>query len=298
MIEVKDVTKRFADKVAVDALSFTVKPGEIMGLIGQNGAGKTTTFRMLLDFIEPNQGNITWNGQVLNNNLRQKIGFLPEERGLYQKLSIEEQVLYFAELHGMNRRDARHDLALWMDKFNVVGRPTDKVQKLSKGNAQKVQLIATLIFHPEFLILDEPFTGMDPVNADIILNEIHELKRSGVTIIFSSHNMSGVETLSDHVTMLRHGQTVLQGETNQIREQYGRTEIYLEAPQTDAELLAIPGVRKVEPELMGRRVFLTDPDVGRQVFALVSANGYVQAFSQQAPSLDQIFKQEVAKGEN
>ena len=184
MLKLENLTKQFGDKIAVDQLDMTVKPGEIMGLIGQNGAGKTTTFRMILDFIKPDSGQITWQGTPITQEIKQKIGFLPEERGLYQKLTIEEQILYFAELHGMKRSEARDELVRWMEKLEVVGKITDKVQTLSKGNAQKVQFMATLIHRPDFLILDEPFTGLDPVNTSLLMSEIKTLKANGAAIIF------------------------------------------------------------------------------------------------------------------
>ena len=203
MLRIENITKQFGDKIAVDNLDMTVEDGSIMGLIGQNGAGKTTTFRMILDFIKSDSGLITWNGKAITQDVKQGIGFLPEERGLYQKMTVEEQILYFAELHGMKRDEARKELVTWMDKLEVVGKITDKVQTLSKGNAQKVQFIATLIHRPNFLILDEPFTGLDPVNTSLLMNEIKTLKENGAAIIFSSHNMSGVELLSDNLTMLK-----------------------------------------------------------------------------------------------
>ena len=212
MLRIERITKQFGDKIAVDSLDMTVEDGSIMGLIGQNGAGKTTTFRMILDFIKSDSGLISWNGKPITQDVKQGIGFLPEERGLYQKMTVEEQILYFAELHGMKRDEARKELVTWMDKLEVVGKITDKVQTLSKGNAQKVQFIATLIHRPNFLILDEPFTGLDPVNTSLLMNEIKTLKDNGAAIIFSSHNMSGVELLSDNLTMLKKGKVVLQGD--------------------------------------------------------------------------------------
>jgi ABC-2 type transport system ATP-binding protein len=298
MFEIKDLTKLFGDNVAVDHLNMQINPGAVMGLSGQNGAGKTTTFRMVLDFIAPTQGSVTWNGDRISEAIKQRIGFLPEERGLYQKWTVEEQVAYFAELHGMKRADAKAALQDWMRRLDVVGKPSDKLQKLSKGNAQKVQLIATVIFRPDFLILDEPFTGLDPVNTEIMMSEIKRLKANGASIIFSSHNMSGVEVLSDNLTMLRQGKTVLQGETQAIRESFGRTEIYLETeqPVADDQLLAVAGVESVVPAGMGRRLHLSNPEAGRAVFDLVSSNGYVPVFAQEAPTLDDIFRREVAEG--
>ncbi|MFZ2026845.1 MAG: ABC transporter ATP-binding protein [Lactococcus raffinolactis] len=295
MLKLETITKKFGDKVAVNQLDMIVKPGEIMGLIGQNGAGKTTTFRMILDFIKPDQGQITWQGVPITQDIKQKIGFLPEERGLYQKLTIEEQILYFAQLHGMKRAEAREDLVRWMDKLEIVGKITDKVQTLSKGNAQKVQFIATLIHRPDFLILDEPFSGLDPVNTSLLMTEIKNLKANGAAIIFSSHNMSGVELLSDQLTMLKKGKVVLQGDIYGIRDGFGRTQIYVESDVSDTDLAAISGVETIEKQGAGRMIHVSDAAVGQDIFTKVTQSGYVQAFVQAPPTLDEIFRKEVAE---
>lgn len=296
LIELTHLTKTFGDKVAVNDLSMTIEPGEVMGLIGQNGAGKTTTFRMILDFIEPTNGTVLWDGQPIDAAKRQKLGFLPEERGLYQKQTIENQILYFAELHGMKRQDAKLALRDWMKRLNVVGKPEDKVQSLSKGNAQKIQLISTVIFEPEFLILDEPFSGLDPVNTELMMQEIKRLKSNGAKILFSSHDMSGVEHLSDRITMLKHGNTVLQGTPVDIRESFGRSEIYLESNVSNDQLMQISGVETIASAGAGRNIHLTDAEAGKEVFSLVAADGYVPVFAQTPPTMDEVFRREVAAG--
>lgn len=272
-----------------------VKPGEVMGLIGQNGAGKTTTFRMILNFISADQGRITWKDGPINQEIKQKIGFLPEERGLYQKMTVEDQILYFAELHGMKRADARLKLQDWMKRLEVVGKPMDKVQTLSKGNAQKIQFIATLIHEPEFLILDEPFTGLDPVNTELLRNEIKRSRDKGAAVIFSNHNMSDVELLSDHLLMLKGGQTILNGTVEDIRASYGRTRVYLESDLSNDELSLISGVESIEKRGSGRSIKISEANVGREIFQKVAKDGYVQAFVQSPPSLDEIFRMEVAE---
>ncbi|SOB47278.1 Na+-efflux ABC transporter (ATP-binding protein) [Lactococcus piscium] len=295
MLRIEHITKQFGDKIAVENLDMIVEDGSIMGLIGQNGAGKTTTFRMILDFIKSDSGLISWNGKPITQDVKQGIGFLPEERGLYQKMTVEEQILYFAELHGMKRDEARKELVTWMDKLEVVGKITDKVQTLSKGNAQKVQFIATLIHRPNFLILDEPFTGLDPVNTSLLMNEIKTLKDNGAAIIFSSHNMSGVELLSDNLTMLKKGKVVLQGDIYGIRNSFGRTQVYVESELADTTLSAIAGVKTIEKQGAGRLIHISDEAVGHDIFKKVSETGYVQAFVQAPPTLDEIFRKEVAE---
>ncbi|MGX7233357.1 ABC transporter ATP-binding protein [Enterococcus italicus] len=294
-LKIEKVRKSFGDKIAVDNLNMLVKPGEVMGLIGQNGAGKTTTFRMILNFISADQGKITWQDGPITQEIKQKIGFLPEERGLYQKMTVEDQILYFAELHGMKRADARIKLQDWMKRLEVVGKPTDKVQTLSKGNAQKIQFIATLIHEPEFLILDEPFTGLDPVNTELLRNEIKQSRDNGAAVIFSNHNMSDVELLSDHLLMLKGGQTILNGTVEAIRASYGRTRIYLESDLPNEELSVITGVESIEKRGSGRSIKISEAEVGREIFQKVSKEGYVQAFVQSPPSLDEIFRMEVAE---
>ncbi|MQQ80063.1 ATP-binding cassette domain-containing protein [Lactococcus lactis] len=294
-LKIDKVRKSFGDKIAVDNLNMVVKPGEVMGLIGQNGAGKTTTFRMILNFISADQGKITWQDGPITQEIKQKIGFLPEERGLYQKMTVEDQILYFAELHGMKRADARIKLQDWMKRLEVVGKPTDKVQTLSKGNAQKIQFIATLIHEPEFLILDEPFTGLDPVNTELLRNEIKRSRDSGAAVIFSNHNMSDVELLSDHLLMLKGGQTILNGTVEAIRASYGRTRIYLESDLPNEELSVITGVESIEKRGSGRSIKISEAEVGREIFQKVAKDGYVQAFVQSPPSLDEIFRMEAAE---
>ena len=294
-LKIDKVRKSFGDKIAVDNLNMVVKPGEVMGLIGQNGAGKTTTFRMIINFISADQGRITWQDGPINQEIKQKIGFLPEERGLYQKMTVEDQILYFAELHGMKRADARLKLQDWMKRLEVVGKPMDKVHTLSKGNAQKIQFIATLIHEPEFLILDEPFTGLDPVNTELLRNEIKRSRDKGAAVIFSNHNMSDVELLSDHLLMLKGGQTILNGTVEDIRASYGRTRVYLESDLSNDELSLISGVESIEKRGSGRSIKISEANVGREIFQKVAKDGYVQAFVQSPPSLDEIFRMEVAE---
>lgn len=294
MIQLTNLNKTFGQNIAVSNMNMTLTEGKVMGLIGQNGAGKTTTFRMLLNFIKPTSGTITWNGQPITQNDKQRIGFLPEERGLYQKRTVEEQILYFAELHGMKRSDARIALKDWMKRLDVVGKVSDKVQSLSKGNAQKVQMIASLIFEPSLLILDEPFSGLDPVNTSLMMDEIIRLRDNGAMIIFSSHDMNNVTKISDDLTMLKRGKTVLQGPVQNIREQFGRTRVYVESSTSSAALKAIDGVASVTPHGVGYDLILSEEEAGHRVFDLVTKNGYIPAFSQQPPTLDDIFRQEVA----
>lgn len=291
MLEVNDLRKTFGSLTAVDDLTFTINPGEIMGLIGQNGAGKTTTFRIILNLLTPDKGDVFWDGKHLTTKTFNKIGYLPEERGLYPKVSVEDQLLYFAQLRGKKKSDIKPLIDQWLERFEVKGKKTDKVKTLSKGNQQKVQLISTLIHQPELIILDEPFSGLDPVNAELLEDGIREAQANGASIIFSSHNMNNVEELCNSLIMLKDGRPVLNGSVREIRQQFGRTKLFLESDLTPEELRAFPGVTRVEKTNDGMdMVFLSKPEDGKVIFDSATKNGYIPTFSQQPPTLEEIFK--------
>lgn len=296
MLQVEHLEKSFGDYRAVADLSFEIQDGSIMGLIGQNGAGKTTTFRLILDFLKPDQGTVLWNGQPISAKEYNLIGYLPEERGLYPKVSIEEQLVFFAELRGKTRKEILPKIDEWMDKFQVKGKKTDKVKSLSKGNQQKVQLIATLIHEPKLVILDEPFSGLDPVNAELLKDGILQLKQQGSCVIFSSHNMDNVEKICDHLIMLNNGQTVLKGKVHDIRESFGRTKLFLDAGLSVAELEAVAGVKQVSTREDGSlELTLSDPKAGEEIFMRATQDGYIPMFNQQPPTLEEIFKMKAGK---
>lgn len=296
MLEVKELTKSFGTFKAVDNVSFSIPDGTILGLIGQNGAGKTTTFRLILDFLTADQGEILWNQQKIGAKEYDLIGYLPEERGLYPKVTIEDQLLYFAELRGKSRKEIAPKIDFWLEKFQVKGKKTDKVKMLSKGNQQKVQLIATLIHEPQLVILDEPFSGLDPVNAGLLKEGIMELKAQGSCVIFSSHNMENVEQICDQLLMLKNGRVVLDGKVHEIRESFGRTKVFLESPLEKEEIAAFEGVRSVvEREGKMLEITLSDADVGKTIFEHATKAGYIPMFSQQPPTLEEIFKQKAGE---
>lgn len=291
MLEVRNLVKTFGDYTAVNNISFDIPDGKILGLIGQNGAGKTTTFRLILDFLTPDSGTVLWNGHQLTDKDYNTIGYLPEERGLYPKVSIQDQLIYFAELRGKTKKEIEPKIDEWMEKFKVKGKKTDKVKALSKGNQQKVQLIATLIHEPKLIILDEPFSGLDPVNAELLKDGIIELKKNGSCVIFSSHNMDNVEKICDHLIMLKNGEMVLDGQVHEIRESFGRTKVFLESPLTVNDVLSIDDVKaaKFRPDQV-LEVTLTDPKAGEEIFARATEYGYISMFNQQPPTLEEIFK--------
>lgn len=297
MLEVSGLTKAFGDMVALNDVSFTIPKGQILGLIGQNGAGKSTTFRLILNFLDQDKGSIMWNGRPITEKDYNIIGYLPEERGLYPKVTIEDQLIYFGRLRGKSKKEIIPLIDFWMDKFEVKGKKTDKVKSLSKGNQQKVQLIATLIHEPELVILDEPFSGLDPVNAELLKTGIIELKEKGSCVIFSSHNMENVEKICDHLVMLRHGEMVLNGTVHSIREAFGRTQLDIETTLSKEHLLSVEGVRSVvEIRQNVYKIQLDSPEVGEVLFnmALEKAD-YLPIFNQQPPTLEEIFKMKVGE---
>lgn len=298
MLTANHLIKTFGELRAVDDVSFEIQPSTIMGIIGQNGSGKTTIFRMILDFLTPEEGGyVNWKGEPIDKQLYNIVGYLPEERGLYEKMTIEQQIVYFAQLRGMKKNEIIVKIDEWMKKFNVVGKRTDKIKTLSKGNQQKVQLIGTLIHEPELVILDEPFSGLDPVNAELLQNGILELKAKGSCIIFSSHNMNNVEEVCDSLIMIDKGKRVLYGTIEDVRESFGRTLLYIETPHwTKERLTRLPGVTKVVEQ--GNHLFtlyLSDANYGEDLFNTISEGRYIRKFSQQPPSLEQIFKMKVGE---
>lgn len=296
MLEAKNLKKSFGDLTAVNDVSFTIKQGEILGMIGQNGAGKTTTFRLILDFLTADSGEVLWNGKPLTKEDYNVIGYLPEERGLYPKVTIEDQLIYFARLRGKTKKEVKPLIDMWMEKFQVKGKKTDKVKALSKGNQQKVQLIATLLHDPKLVILDEPFSGLDPVNAGLLEAGIKELKDRGACVIFSSHNMNNVEEICDHLLMLRDGSAVLKGTVKEIREQFGRTKLFLETTMSQQELSELPGVKNIQLSKDGvYMIDLEDASYGESIFNTVTQNGYIPTFSQQPPTLEEIFKKKAGE---
>ncbi|RAN54310.1 ABC transporter ATP-binding protein [Dolosigranulum pigrum] len=298
MLEVSNLRKSFGETVAVDGLSFTIEPGEIMGLIGQNGAGKTTTFRLILNLLVANAGQTLWNGESIGEGLLDNIGYLPEERGLDEKLTVEQQLLYLGQLNGMTKREVTESIDTWMERFQVKGDRKDKISSLSKGNQQKVQLIATLMHEPDLIILDEPFSGLDPVNAELLEDGIRHAAKRGASIIFSSHNMANVESLCQSVVMLKNGRQVLGGTIDEVKSLFDRLKIYLEAPIATAELEAISGVQSVEQlDARHRLIHIEQEAVGRDVFEAAHQSGTVYQFNQQAPTLEEIFKERAVESD-
>jgi len=215
-LSVSNISKSFSKVKAVDDLSFEVSPGTIYALLGPNGAGKTTTVRMILDIIRPDTGSVSFNNQNDGKCDPAKIGYLPEERGMYPDKSAMDSLIYLGMLRGMKKHDAKQQAHKWLDRFELTNREHDKLQSLSKGNQQKVQLISSIMHRPDFAILDEPFSGFDPINQEKLIEVIHELSNEGMTIVLSAHQMDLVERLADEILLLSHGTAVLQGNMQDV----------------------------------------------------------------------------------
>ena len=228
MLSVKNIVKQYASHRALDDVSLEVKQGDIYGLLGPNGAGKTSLIRIITQITAPDSGEVFINGQKLNTDHINQIGYLPEERGLYKKMEIGEQVLYLARLKGLSTSEATKRIKYWFDKLEMGDWWSKKVEDLSKGMQQKVQFVATVLHNPELIILDEPFSGFDPVNADIIKNEILELNKKGSTFIFSTHRMESVEELCDHIALIDKSKKILDGAVDEIKETYRNNTFWLD----------------------------------------------------------------------
>lgn len=220
LFQANNVVKEYAGHVALSGVSISVKEASVFGLLGPNGAGKTTLIRIINQITAPDSGELYFQGRALRSEDIYHIGYLPEERGLYKKMKVGEQAVYLAQLKGMSKKDALKNLKYWFEKFEIQAWWSKKVEELSKGMAQKVQFITTVIHKPKLLIFDEPFTGFDPINTNLIKNEILELKKQGTTIIFSTHNMSSVEEICDHIALINQSKKILDGQIDVVKEQF------------------------------------------------------------------------------
>jgi ABC-2 type transport system ATP-binding protein len=225
ILEVKNVSKQFGDFTALNKVSLTVPKGSIYGLLGPNGAGKTTLIRIINQITMPDMGQVVLDGEPLNLNHIQTIGYMPEERGLYKTMKVGEQCLYLAQLKGLSKAEATTELKYWFDKLEIQGWWNKKIQELSKGMAQKIQFVVTVLHKPKLLILDEPFSGFDPVNANLIKDEILELNKNGTSIIFSTHRMESVEEMCDHIALIHKSNKLIEGKLSDVKKQY-RTNSY------------------------------------------------------------------------
>jgi len=295
-LQVEQVTKEYGDKIAVNAINLAVREGEIYGLLGANGAGKTTTMRMVLGLIYPDKGQIRWKGQGYRDELRALLGYLPEERGLYPKIKVGEQLLYLAELRGMGRKQADRELKLWLERFEVPEYYGKRVEELSKGNQQKIQFIAAVIHNPDILILDEAFSGLDPVNVEMLKNMVKLLRDAGKTILFSSHRMDHVEELCENICILHQSNTVLQGSLKQIKASFPKERVVLETSDPVEGLETIAGVSSVDKHMNGYELRIREPQAAQRIVQhAVGSGAAVQRFQLMEPTLNEIFIQKVGR---
>ena len=289
MLKLEHVTKYYGDFLAVDDLSFEVKSGEIFGLLGVNGAGKTTTFRMITGLLDKTSGKITFNGKKTDYSVTDQIGFLTEERSLLTKLTVLEQAKFYGGLKGMSEKAIIERLDYLLDKLEISEYKNKKIKELSKGNSQKIQFIMSIINSPKLLILDEPFSGLDPINIELFKNLILELKENGTSIIFSSHRMEHVEFFCESLVILVRGKTVLSGNLKEIKDNYRKKNISIIGDVDINELKKIKGVNKVTSNQSEIIVSIEDKSYVNDVFKYVSKCKNIVKFVVEEPTLNEIF---------
>ncbi len=289
-LEVKNLTKTFDKVVAVDNASFEVPEDSIFGLIGRNGAGKTTTIRMMMNIYIPDSGEVLLRGEKVDHRFKDKVGYLPEERGLYKKSKVMDILLYFAELKGKKGRKVQKKAEEYLERFDLLDRKAAKIEDLSKGNQQKVQFISTILHDPEFIILDEPFAGLDPINTNLLKEIILDLKKQGKVIIFSTHLMDYAEKMCDHIAMIDHGKIILKGSLSDIKAKYAQKNISLNYEGDISFLQSHPIVEKIEDFGNTTGIKVKDPSQTQELLKALINNGVnVKKFDANDISLHEIF---------
>lgn len=293
VLKLEGVTKRFGKFTAVDALSISIPEKEMFGFLGANGAGKTTTFRMILGILDASEGSISWDGKPINYTTSHLIGYLPEERGLYPKLKVKDQIVYLARLRGMEKQDALKELEYWLNRFKVPEYANKKVEELSKGNQQKIQFIASVIHKPKLLILDEPFSGLDPVNVEQLKEAVLDLKEKGTTIVFSSHRMEHVEEMCEHLCIMHRGSPVVHGSLKEIKRSFGRKNLIIHGDLDFGFLKDYPGVTKAKTTPEGIHLQIEGEEIAEKILSEVVGKGFIRKFVLEEPSLNDIFIEKV-----
>jgi ABC-2 type transport system ATP-binding protein len=289
-LEIDRVSKRYGETVALDDITFEVRAGEIFGLVGSNGAGKTTAMRIVLGVLEADVGAVRWDGLPLNLDTRRRIGYMPEERGLYPRMRSGEQLAYLARLHGLTAAEARKASDAWTERLGIAGRRDDDVIKLSLGNQQRVQLGAALVHEPDILVLDEPFSGLDPVAVDVMSTVLRERADAGVPVMFSSHQLDLVERLCDRVGIVRQGRMVAAGTVDELRAG-GRDELVVRAPGAPPGWASsLPGVTVLDSSGEVTRLALDSSADDQVVLQAALATGPVREFAHVRPSLTDLFR--------
>ena len=289
MLKVENITKKYGENVAVNNLSFTVDDGEIFGLLGENGAGKTTTFRIIMGLIDANEGKVTLDGKKIDYSETDNIGFVTEERSLLTKLTVQEQIEFYGTLKGLNKDTIDKRLDYWLEKFEITSYKNRKIKELSKGNQQKIQFISAIINEPKLLILDEPFTGLDPINVKLMKDAIYYLKEKGCSIIFSSHQMEYIEDFCEKLILLVKGNTILDGKLDDIKENYAKKNIMIKGEDIDISAIKkLKGVISVEKTRGELEVKIANKEVAPKVFDIIK-NSNITKYDVVSPSLNEIF---------
>ncbi|MCK5058960.1 MAG: ATP-binding cassette domain-containing protein [Candidatus Aminicenantes bacterium] len=289
-LEVKNLSKHFGHVKAVDNASFIVPEGSIFGLIGRNGAGKTTTIRMMMNIYLPDSGEVILRGTTVGQEFRNKVGYLPEERGLYKKMKVLDLLMFFAEIKGKTGDTVKEKAFEYLEKFSLLDRKNSKIEDLSKGNQQKIQFIATVLHDPEFIILDEPFAGLDPINTEILKDIILQLKKAGKVIIFSTHLMDFAERMCDHIAMIDNGKIILSGSLKEIKERHGQRNISLKYDGDISFLDGQPIIEKVTDFGHATGIRVKEPGHSQELLKLLIKNNViVKSFNADEISLQEIF---------
>lgn len=292
MLEIDNLRKAYGSVKALDGMSFTVHPGELFGFVGSNGAGKTTCMRTIMGVLAQDSGTVRWNGKELDFDIQKRIGYMPEERGLYPKMKVGEQLIYLARLHGVSQVEAEKAMEMWTDRLDLGHRRDDFVQKLSLGNQQRVQLAAALIGNPEIMVLDEPFSGLDPVAVDVMSDVMKEKVAAGVPVIFSSHQLDLVERLCDRVGIVANGKTIAEGTIDSLRSTDTPEFKIVTSSATPPAVDGLGTVISSTPldDKFEHIVQTTSTDVEQQLLQSALATGPVHEFGQRRPHLAELFR--------
>lgn len=291
-LEANHIVKQYASHRALDDVTVRVPRNGIYGLLGPNGAGKTTLIRIINQITAPDEGEVLIDGRPLHPSDVEHIGYLPEERGLYKKMKVGEQILYLAQLKGMSRQAAKESMNYWLGKFDIKGWEKKKIEELSKGMQQKIQFITTVMHNPQLLIFDEPFSGFDPVNANLLKREILEMRDKGATIIFSTHNMASVEELCDEITLINRSHAVLQGKVNDIREQHKKHLFQVEVQQGELQSNDLYEITEAHDTARGHAYILRkcDPHMSNnELIGLLTQQCQIAGFEEILPTMNEIF---------
>jgi ABC-2 type transport system ATP-binding protein len=295
ILAVRNIVKAFGALRAVDGVSFSVRRGTITGLLGRNGAGKTTTIRMITGIFMPDSGTIDWLGHAQDGSFRDRVGYLPEERGLYKQMKIVEHLLFLAEIKGRKPADVRPQIDRWLERFELTEKRDAKIEELSKGNQQKVQLIGTLLHDPDLVILDEPQSGLDPVNMVLVRNLLRELKEEGKTILLSTHMMGEAERMADDIVLIHRGQVVLQGTLDEVRSSFGKNTLHVEYDGDGGFLERLPEVKRASIVNNAAELSLNDGADPQTILQAVVGKLRIRRFEIASPSLEEIFIDKVGR---